>query len=160
MMSLKEFMKKVGVTKVKYVQWWIELDLIPGIVKGDSIADTQFPDSARRPYCVGALKPGISADRIRAHIVSACLARQHISKEACFASAGEFDGFISELVRAGLVRKRVEDGITYFDSTTKSETYKGKKLNEIRAFVLEAISACSEGVAKGATAALLEKAAS
>ena len=160
MMDIKAYMKKVGVTKVKYVQRWIELDLIPGIINGDDILNAQFPDSARRPYCVGALKPGISADRIRAHIVAACLARQHISKELCYASTGEFEGFINELETASLIRKRVEDGITYFDSTDKSEAYTGKKLNEIRKFVLDAINACSEGAAKGAISALLAKAAS
>ena len=43
-------MKKVGVTKAKYVEQWIERDLIPGIIRGESLSDTLFPDSARRPY--------------------------------------------------------------------------------------------------------------
>ena len=61
-MNMKEYMKKVGVTKAKYVEQWIERDLIPGIIRGESLSDTVFPDSARRPYCEGSLKPELSAD--------------------------------------------------------------------------------------------------
>ena len=91
-MNMKEYMKKVGVTKAKYVEQWIERDLIPGIIRGESLSDTVFPDSARRPYCEGSLKPELSADKIRAHIVKACIQRRHITKDTCYASQGEFDG--------------------------------------------------------------------
>lgn len=107
MMSLQEYMRKVGVTKTKYVERWIERNLIPGIEQGESLADTQFPDSARRPYCEGSLKPELSADKIRAHIVKACIQRRHITKDTCYASQGEFDGYICDLERAGLITKRL-----------------------------------------------------
>lgn len=152
MMSLQEYMRKVGVTKTKYVERWIERNLIPGIEQGESLADTKFPDSARRPYCEGSLKPELSADKIRAHIVKACIQRRHITKDTCYASQGEFDGYICDLERAGLITKRLEDGIVYYDSTLRSDTYTGKSLQVIRQFVCDAI----ESATKGATAAMLE----
>lgn len=152
MMSLQEYMRKVGVTKTKYVERWIERNLIPGIEQGESLADTQFPDSARRPYCEGSLKPELSADKIRAHIVKACIQRRHITKDTCYASQGEFDGYICDLERAGLITKRLEDGIVYYDSTLRSDTYTGKSLQVICQFVCDAIEAAT----KGATSAMLE----
>lgn len=35
MLNMKEYMKKIGVTKAKYVEEWIKRDLIPGITKGE-----------------------------------------------------------------------------------------------------------------------------
>ena len=157
MMDLKEFMKKVDVTKPRYVQRWIDCDLIPGIIKGDTLDKTQFPDSARRPYFSHALKPNLSADKIRAHIVKACIERKHITKETCFASSGEFNGFICDLENAGLIHRRIEDGITYFDSTSKSDMCQKKNLNAIKDFILDAIKASSEGLGKGAVSILIDK---
>lgn len=152
MINLREYMSKVGVTKAKYVEHWIELDLIPGIIKGESFTDTKFPDSARRPYCDGSLKSELTADKIRAHIVKACIQRRHITKDTCHASLGEFEGYIYDLEKAGLISKRIEDGIVYYDSTLKSDTYTGKNLSAIRQFVCDTM----EAAAKGVTSAMLE----
>ena len=132
-------------------------NLIPGAVKGDKITDAKFLDSSRRPYRSRWLKSDTDADKVRAHIVKACINRQHITKETCHASKGEFDGFIAELEKADLLRIRIEDGIEYYDSTLKSSAYANRSLNEIKSFVIEALKAVSEGAAKGATAAILEK---
>lgn len=80
----------------------------------------------------------------------------HICKETCFISEGEFNGYINQLVAAGMIEIRYEDGIRYFDSTPKSDEYKGKELKEVRKFVIEALGAISEGAAKGAMTAYLE----
>lgn len=135
MMNYLEYMKKVGVTKRKYVERWIAQDLIPGVVKGNSFADTQFPNSARRPYCCRYLKPGLSAYKIRAHIVKACILRRHITKDICYASEEEFNGYIRDLKNAGLISERIEDGIIYYDSTLKSDTYTSPKLANIEKIV-------------------------
>lgn len=108
MISLKEYMDNTGVTKVKYVERWLENGWIPGVIKGNKVSETLFPDSARRPYSSRWLKPGINADKLRVHIVKACLSRRHISKELCFASAREFEVLVSELEQAGLIRRSVE----------------------------------------------------
>lgn len=158
MLDFYGFKEKVGVTKNEYVQEWLDNNLIPGAVKGDKITDAKFLDSSRRPYRSRWLKADTDADKVRAHIVKACINRQHITKETCHASKGEFDGFIAELEKADLLRIRIEDGIEYYDSTLKSSAYANRSLNEIKSFVIEALKAVSEGAAKGATAAILEKA--
>ena len=158
MLDFYGFKEKVGVTKNEYVQEWLDNNLIPGAVKGDKITDAKFLDSSRRPYRSRWLKSDTDADKVRAHIVKACINRQHITKETCHASKGEFDGFIAELEKADLLRIRIEDGIEYYDSTLKSSAYANRSLNEIKSFVIEALKAVSEGAAKGATAAILEKA--
>lgn len=158
MLDFYGFKEKVGVTKNEYVQEWLDNNLIPGAVKGDKITDAKFLDSSRRPYRSRWLKADTDADKVRAHIVKACINRQHITKETCHASKGEFDGFIAELEKADLLRIRIEDGIEYYDSTLKSTAYANRSLNEIKSFVIEALKAVSEGAAKGATAAILEKA--
>lgn len=157
MLDFYGFKEKVGVTKNEYVQEWLDNNLIPGAVKGDKITDAKFLDSSRRPYRSRWLKSDTDADKVRAHIVKACINRQHITKETCHASKGEFDGFIAELEKADLLRIRIEDGIEYYDSTLKSSAYANRSLNEIKSFVIEALKAVSEGAAKGATAAILEK---
>ena len=157
MLDFYGFKEKVGVTKNEYVQEWLDNNLIPGAVKGDKITDAKFLDSSRRPYRSRWLKTDTDADKVRAHIVKACINRQHITKETCHASKGEFDGFIAELEKADLLRIRIEDGIEYYDSTLKSSAYANRSLNEIKSFVIEALKAVSEGAAKGATAAILEK---
>ena len=157
MLDFYGFKEKVGVTKNEYVQEWLDNNLIPGAVKGDKITDAKFLDSSRRPYRSRWLKADTDADKVRAHIVKACINRQHITKETCHASKGEFDGFIAELEKADLLRIRIEDGIEYYDSTLKSSAYANRSLNEIKSFVIEALKAVSEGAAKGATAAILEK---
>ncbi len=155
MISLKEYMNNTGVTKVKYVERWLENGWIPGVIKGNKVSDTLFPDSARRPYSSRWLKPGINADKLRVHIVKACLSRRHISKELCFASAREFEVLVSELEQAGLISRSVEDGITYFDSTQKSQSFVGKSSAAFRKFVLEAVEAAAKAAAEGAVTACL-----
>ena len=150
MISLKEYMNNTGVTKVEYIERWLENAWIPGVIRGNKVSDTLFPDSARRPYRSRWLKPGINADKLRVHIVKACLSRRHISKELCFASAREFEALVFELEQAGLISRSVEDGITYFDSTEKSEAYCGKPLAELRKFVLDMRETVSKASAKGA----------
>ena len=156
MISLKEYMRNTGVTKVKYVEHWLENDWIPRAIKGKNISDTQFPDSAHRPYRSGGLKPGINAKRLRSHIVKACILRRHISKELCFTSAREFEALVSDLEKAGLISRSVEDGITYFDSTMKANAYNKEPLAKLQEFVLVAIETVSEATAKGAITAVLE----
>mgnify|MGYP000970672116 CR=1 FL=1 len=157
MITLKEYMTQVGVTKPKYVQQWIDLDLIPGITRGDSLKDTLFPESARRPYCERWLNPGLHADRIRAHIVKACLQRRHITNRTFFISEGEFNGYIRELEEAELIRTREEDGIVYYDSTTKSNPYREKGVEEIRKFIIDVMETIARGFTRGATEAIIER---
>ncbi len=152
MLNLQAYMKKAGVTKKHYVAQWLEEDLIPGVIRGQRLEDTLFPEAARRPYRSRWLRPVSTADEVRSHIIKACLTKHHISHKTCYMSAEEFDAMVAELVGLGLVRIRVEDGITYYDSTANSGDYRDRNLREIREFLIDAM----ESAAKGITEAMLE----
>lgn len=156
MLDLKQYMEKVGVTRKEYVRQWLEAGLIPGAVPGSTLEGTRFPDSARRPYRCGSLRPGLDADTLRAHIVKACMKRQHISHVQCCMDQTEFDDMIADLVKAGLIRVRTADGIEYYDSTGQVSEDSGA-LKDLRAFVMDALEALSRGTAKGVASAWLDK---
>ena len=149
-MNLKLYMKKTKVTKRTYVDKWIDEGLIPGAVRDGK--DYSFPESARRPYRDGHLKAGMPADKIRAHIVKASLLRQHISAPVFYMSEGEFKTMIADLESANLLTTRIEDGITYYDSTQKTRGYTKKPLHEIGSFV----QGCLRSIAEGATTAAID----
>ena len=148
MIDLATFKTRCGVTKNKYVEQWISEGLIPGGRSGPSIEDARFPDSARRPYRFRA-KVKQDAKNIRAHIVNACVRREHITSDMCHMTPDEFSSAINDLVGYGLVSIRVEDGITYYDSTARCDSMAEKPIREIRKFILDAIEAASRGCAEG-----------
>ena len=154
-MNLKQYMMKTGVTKKAYVDLWIDNDLIPGASRIDGVYT--FPDSSRRPYRDSHLKPGLPAEKIRAHIIKAALLRQHISASTCFMSNGEFAAMISDLDNAGLLSVRIEDGITYYDSKQKSKASENQSLRAIGKFVQECLAITANNVAEGATKAVIDK---
>lgn len=127
MLTIEEYMKKTRVSKKKYVLEWVSDDLIPGTICENG--ECLFPDSARRPYKARATKP--NAKTIRTSIVNACLKKQHVTNKTFHLSEGEFNGFIRDLVNAGLIVERVEDGITYYDSTMKSDEFKANKFEKL-----------------------------
>ena len=49
-MTINEYMKKNNVSKKKYVESWLEDDLIPGVTKDKKTGELFFPQSARRTY--------------------------------------------------------------------------------------------------------------
>ena len=150
MMDIEAYKAKCGISSSRYVKGWLKEDLIPGVRSGPSLEDFYFPDSARRPYRYrGKIKPATDATSIRAHIVNACIRREHITKEMCFATQGEFNRMIEDLTTCGLISVRVEDNITYYDSTSRSDLYEGKKFSAIKKFVLDALEAVSKGIAEG-----------
>ena len=148
-MDYRAYMEKVGVSKRKYVEKWLEAGLIPGAVPGERLEEAQFPDSARRPYRSGALRAGLTAEQIRAHMVKACLLRRHIQPETFRLSTGEFQGYLAELEAAGLLRQRREDGIFYYNATPKAGEGQGMDLRALRRFVLDVVEAASKGAAEG-----------
>ena len=150
MMDIEAYKAKCGISSSRYIEGWLKEDLIPGVRSGPSLEDYFFPDSARRPYRYrGKIKPTTDATSIRAHIVNACIRREHITKEMCFATQGEFNSMIEDLTTCGLISVRVEDNITYYDSTSRSDLYEGKKFSAIKKFVLDALEAIAKGVTEG-----------
>lgn len=157
-MNINEFMKKVGVSKKRYVEDWVRLGLIPGVTKDENTGELDFPASARRPYRAHC-KPDASASTIRASIINACLKKQYISNATYCMSEGEFAAIINDLENAGLICTRIEDEIVYYDSTSKCDEYKGKTIKELQKFVVECIGTVAEKVSYGATKAFLDKTA-
>lgn len=158
MLSLKEFKRKVGVTKNTYVQKWIDEGLIPGVKAAPSLEDTLFPDSARRPYKErDKIKATSGADHIRAHIVSACIRREYISNKMCFCTPKEFSGYIKDLVDCGLIREREEDNIIYYDATEKCDEIKTAKHNAIVKFIADTLQKAAIEAGKTALAASLKQ---
>ena len=60
MRDLKGFMNFAGVTKKKYVDDWIDKDLIPGAFRDKEKNTYSFPDSSRRPYRNSGLRLAVS----------------------------------------------------------------------------------------------------
>ena len=135
MLSLEEFMNRWHVSNKRYVDIWIDKGLIPGAVRDKQTKTYSFPDSARRPYQGPGLKPALSADKIRAHIVKAAIERKYISAPICYTSEDEFQVYVNQLVKANLIETGVEDGIVYINSTLNSSAYSKKHLNEIHSFI-------------------------
>lgn len=129
MINIDQYMKKVGVTKKCYVLDWLQHDLIPGVQKDDK-GVYWFPDSARRPY-KSRCTPNSDAKTIRGAIVNACLKRHHISASTFYLSEKEFESYVTDLIRAGLIVQRDEDGIVYYDSTSKCDSLKEGTIKEI-----------------------------
>lgn len=154
-MTIKEYMKKTNVSKRKYVELWIEDGLIPGVVKDEKTGELFFPESARRPYRA-RLKPNAKASVIRASILNACLKQEHISNKTYGLSEGEFSSFINDLLFAGLINERIEDGITYYDSTLKADEYRDKSVKFIEKIVINCLKVVTENAAYGATKAVIE----
>ena len=148
--SLDEFTKNCG-TKKSYVKKWLDGHLIPGVTLAPSLEDTLFPRSARRPYRFRAkIKPTTTAKDIRTHIVNACIRREHIMSDMCHMSKNEFALIIQDLVKNDLIRVRREDGITYYDSTQKCDSYNGRRFEDLRKFVINMIKTAAEGAVEGA----------
>ena len=154
-MTIREFMVKTGVTKRKYVEKWIEMKLIPGVLKDKNTGEWIFPESARRPYRPRH-KTSADAMTIRAGMVNACIKRHHISKEIYGLSEGEFSSYIDELISSDLIRIRKEDGIDYYDSTLKSATYEGKSFNTIKKLVVDCLGEFAGKISYGAVKAICE----
>ena len=147
---MKEFMRRTGVTKRKYVENWLEKGLIPGVTTDPVTGEPIFPPSARRPYCPGC-KPNADASTIRASMLKGCMKRHHISPEIYGMDPIDFLGQIEELKSAGLIRETVMDGITYYDTTYKCDKLKEASSQKIKKFILEFIPlaiTCTEHIVR------------
>lgn len=147
-MSILEFVKKYGV-KRKNVEKWIKDGWLPGVYYDEATKNWVIPNSARRPYKSRYIKPTATATELRSHVVKACIKRKHISPLILYTSRGEFDALIKELIQARLIVERVEDGVTYYDSTKQADTYDNKPMKYLRKFVLECVEAAARGVVNG-----------
>lgn len=140
-MNIETFMKNYGLKEKKTVIKWINKALIPGA----NLSKNYIPNSARPPYTKARAK---NVSSIYCSMVKACLERRHILPKLYRLCDDEFNGYIEQLVRAGLITKRTTDNIQYYDATISATQYKKK-------FILDAIEACTRGIAEGTTNALV-----
>lgn len=150
-MNIPDFISKVGV-KEKTVDKWLNAELIPGAFR-DKNGEWFIPNSAKAPYVKARAK---AKESIFISIVSASHQGFHVIPKLYGKTDTEFLGYINQLVAAGLITLRTEDGITYYDETIASKNFLdvNSKTRSIRIFILDSI----ERVSKGITEALLEEA--
>lgn len=148
MMNYKEFMEKTKVTKRKYVEDWLNNDLIPGVKYADDIENAQFPDSSRRPY--NPHTKNLPASKIYCHILKACNKKEHVLPKTFSIDQTEFDSYINNLENEKYIVKRVVDGIEYYDLTMLGSEYTDNKIEEIFFKLVESAT-------KGQTSAVLAR---
>lgn len=96
-------------TKPSTVKEWIQKGLIPGA------HDDYVPNSARKPYNARA-KKGAS---LLKSMMKACSRSEGITSATYHLSDLHFQACIDSLIRDGMIYSHVEDGVTYYDLTTK-----------------------------------------
>lgn len=153
-MDCREFMAREGVRKRSTVMKWLDKELIPGVAYNEETEQWEFAESSRRPHTV-RLKAKADANKIRASMVYACVKRHHINAAMYHMSQSEFNAFVADLEEAGLIKIRKEGPWVYYDSTLKSESYRGKTFTQIERLIKTCLSTTAEAAAKGAVTAYL-----
>lgn len=153
-MDCREFMAREGVRKRSTIMAWLDKELIPGAVYNEETEQWEFAESSRRPHTV-RLKAKADANKIRASMVYACVKRHHINASMYHMSQSEFDAFVADLEEAGLIKVRREGVWVYYDSTLKSESYRGKSFSQLERLIKACLSVTAEAAAKGAVTAYL-----
>lgn len=119
--------------KIKTVLKWI----YDGFLPNASVDNDYVPDSAREPYFSRAKE----SSSIYYSIVYASSHLKHVSNKTYGLTIQEFNSYIDRLIAAGLIEKRIEDGVTYYDATPKVADKKKR-------FILDAIAAGTYGITK------------
>lgn len=141
-MTIDEFMKRHNLNK-KTVTSWISQGFIPGA----ELSNDFVPDSARIPYTKARAK---TADSIYCSIIKGTRKLFHVLPQIYKICPEEFNTYIEQLEQAGLIVRRITDGITYYDSTLKSTKYN-------RTEILNAIGEIIGKITEGVTSAITEK---
>lgn len=139
-MTLEKFMENYGLKNKRTIVDWISNGYLPGA----DLEKNYVPDSARPPYTKARAR---NAGSIYTSIVVASYKRRHVFPSLYKLCDEEFESYIDELVKAGLIVRRTTGGITYYDATVQAEDPKRK-------FILDAIKAASSGLVEGAIKAL------
>lgn len=142
-MKVEEFAERCH-KNVKTVKNWISQNYVPGA----NLEDDYVPDSAKPPFTEARAKIKFPIS-VFMSIVKATLKRKHVLPELYGMCQEEFDGYINQLVEAGLIRIRITDSITYYDPTLQAEQ---QSKSEIKQLIME----CIEAASRGAMSACLE----
>lgn len=123
-MTIKEFMRNNGLKNRSTVEKWINDELIPNA----SIENDYIPNSARVPYTKARAK---KAESIYRSILKACRERKHVLPQIYKMSSEEFNQYINQLENAGLINKRTEDGVEYYDISLYALKLQKEEINKI-----------------------------
>lgn len=107
-MTVKEF-AFTNHTTIETVKSWVSKGLIPGA------HDDYVPNSARKPYNARA-KKGYS---LLKSMMKACSKGEGITPATYHLTDEHFQACVDCLIKEGFIFSHVEDGITYYDLTTK-----------------------------------------
>ena len=88
--------------------------------------------------------------------VQGCLLRKRPVATIYKCSQQEFDTYISALSEAGLINVVVDDGISYYYATPKSEEYTDRSKGELKKFIKSCLSTIIEVGAKGVTEVVIK----
>lgn len=138
-MTIEEFAKKKN-KSLETVLLWIYQGKIPLA----SVDNDFIPDSARIPCPKSSAK---SSGAILCSIVKASSKLMHVCANTYNICEDEFNGYVDQLIKAGLLVKRVSDNVSYLDATIEAERIKQN-------FILDCIERVTRGIAFGTTAAI------
>lgn len=141
-MTIEQFMKNNRIKRKETVIKWIKNDLIPGAI----LEDDFIPNSARVPYTRARAR---NVQGVYVSIFNAANTRKHVLPKLYGIGFEEFEHYITQMERAGLIERRITDEITYYDVTINAE-------KPSRKFILDAIKSVSQGISQGVTTACLE----
>ena len=119
-MTLTEFMKKFNLKNEKTVKKWLEEGLMMGGEKDEQSGKWSLSDLARPPYTKARAR---NTSAIYSSSVRACIQRKSVCAKLYKISEEEFDEYINNLTKVGLISKKIVDGQSYFFATPVSETY-------------------------------------
>lgn len=133
-------MNNNGLKNRSTVEKWINDELIPNA----SIENDYIPNSARVPYTKARAK---KAESIYCSILKACRERKHVLPKIYKMSSEEFNQYINQLENAGLINRRIEDGVEYYDISLYALKLKeeeiNKKITTISNFAVAVSKMCS-----------------
>lgn len=152
-MNKHDFFNKFGKISDATFAEWISKGFIPGATPTEDGNDWYIPDRAWPPYTKTRAK---TADAIFTSIVQGCLLRKRPVATIYKCSQQEFDIYISALSEAGLINVVVDDGISYYYATPKSEEYADRSKGELKKFIKSCLSTIIEAGAKGVTEAVIK----
>lgn len=142
-MTKSEFVDGTG-AREKTVNKWLENGYIPGAINNNG--EWTIPDSARAPYTEARAK---NRCKIFASILMGSNKGKHVLPKIYKISENEFLTYVSQLVNAGLLVIRNEDGVDYYDVTLNTSDYLSTSPSKkaFNKFINNALAAVSEGVA-------------
>lgn len=118
-MSIQEFMDRNNIKSHKKVLNWLNKGLISGAYmnkKGNWV----IHELARPPYTRARAK---TADSIYISIVEGCNRKKGVCAKLYNISDDEFNVYISNLKKAGLITVKRRKGVEFYFATTKSQAY-------------------------------------